>query len=73
MDRDEVLKVIETAKEHASYKYGHREEYEEALMIARSDIKSMQRLLMIYKGDLLDSEKEQEIRHIIASARMIAR
>lgn len=72
MSRDEVLNILETVKEHISFKYEHPEEYNEALTIARLDIKSIQRLLQIDENNLSGNEREQEIRHIIASARRIA-
>lgn len=72
MTRTEVLSILEKAGETVSYRYEHREEFREAMAVARYDIKAMQELVKIISGDLKGPEREEAIIDIIRAARRIA-
>ena len=72
MTRSEVLTTLEKESETVSFRYEHREEFREAMAIARYDIKAMQELIQIIEGDLKGPEWEDAILKVIQAARRIA-
>ena len=73
MTRDEVIEIINQCNEHVSYKYEHPEEYREAMILARFDVRAVSKLIRITKSELSEEEKKNEILEIVREARFIAK
>ena len=73
MTRDEVIEIINECNERMMYKYEHPEEFREAMILARFDVRAVSKLIRITKSELSEEEKKNEILEIAREARWIAK